>query len=287
MRPMPRAAKRAVIRLQPERGILSRDPTLAANHKGGKAMNGKFIFASILVASSAVVFAQQASRGRATPMLYQCVVTPTDDGGTARRQQVNELMANDGVSERRAATGAVTTGWDRIDLEFAITQPSRGQTVPTVSGHAIQTKGTGASGRMPALARPGSAATVTCASGVPASGERVPPRRWTKANTDDSLSRWSCSVSGTLERPQFTIGIWTGTMPSNARRKHVGNVKYEELGRAEWSFGASNSGSMSQRMSIMRRGEAPEPTPGVTCSSETAALRGAWSIATDQIARPD
>ena len=233
-------------------------------------MKGKFVFASILMASSAAVCAQTASRAaidKATPMLYQCTVTPAS----------NDMAINTkgtGVSGRSAA--ATATPWSRIDLEFAPSGPSLGQTHPTYNGHAITFKAKeGAStGRVSAPGGQGSAAAVTCAD-VSGSGSAATrklyvgnlPYSATNESASDSAatrsapqgaaSQFTCTVTGTVERPQFTIGFWSGT---GASRK---------------------SGSIVQT-DRDSDGDSVSASSRVACTSETAALRGAWSIATDQ-----
>ena len=240
-------------------------------------MKMKFVCASILVMSSAAVFGQTANRDKSTPLLYQCLVTP---------QTLDSAINTDGTgtSAGRTATGAITTTWDRIDLEFAMTRPSRRQTVPTISGHAINTKGTAVNpGRM--SGRPDSVASVSCANGVSSSGEGVQKVSMREIDTIPSLirrtlpseiSEFSCSVSGTIKRPQFSVGIWSlGIGDSYAlygpqRRKPR---KGESL--TDWMASVHNT-----RVSIVPHNMAPDaPQPRVPCSSETPAMQMKYDLA--------
>lgn len=246
-------------------------------------MNGKLIFASILAASSAAAFGQTAHRtaiDKATPLLYGCTVTPAT---------LDHAIKTKGTgTSGRTAADATAKPWSRVDLEFAITAPSAGQTVPTVSGHAIKNKGTGASGRM-LSSRPVADVTIpiSCTSGKAASGEGVTKTHTTIGATFGGLTRvsapdpaFSCTVTGTLENPQFTVGIWTGitgSEPAGASDERRKPRKGESL--SHW---LENGGNM--RVAIVRTdmdsdGDFVSPSSRVTCSSETAAMRGSWDLA--------
>lgn len=83
---------------------------------------------------------------------------------------------------------------------------------------------------------------------------------------------WSCSVSGPDDAPQFALGLLVPTILGQAERTRDPS---KGAGRAEWSFGASQSG---QRVSIVPRGSNVAGASQIACSSDGARIR-TWDLA--------
>jgi len=239
-------------------------------------MDMKLVGASILAISSIAVFAQTADMriDKATPMLYQCSITPEALGYAINTKGTG---ANSG---RNAGVG-MPAAWDRIDLEFGVTRPTRGQAVPTITAHAINTKGTGVtSGRMSSGRASG--ATTSCASAVASSGEGVQKVSMndisiTRRTVPGEVPEFSCSVSGTVDRPQFVIGIWTGKIVSNSAGFSESRRRKPRKGESltDWMASVHNT-----RFSIVPHSMEPDAAlPRVACASETPTMQMKYDLA--------
>lgn len=227
-------------------------------------MIGKLICASMLVSSSVPVFAQDASRRASAdmflkfPFAHQCTVTPGADWG---------------ATTGRSGTDAA---WSRIDLQFTVSPPSAGGTVPTVSGFAINTKGTGAnSGRL--SAKPAGTATVGCTGTALATDDAAQKAALQDISFMSRSSRqgagWSCSVSGPDDAPQFVLGLLVPPILGQAERTRGPS---KGAGRSEWSWGMSNSSG--QRVSIVPRGSNVAGSSPIACSSDGKPIHH-WDLA--------
>lgn len=240
-------------------------------------MLGKLICASVLVTASVPVLGQTASRNdKATPLLYRCSVTPAPNS-----MAINTKGA--GATTGRSTAGA-TVVWDRIDLEFNMTGPLRGQTIPMISGHAINEKGTGVNSKR-LSGSPGSLASVSCAGAVPTNTDDAMKTSEATMNIRTAKTRrsvdMSCNVSGTAERPEFTIGILADKMVSNSAgfsgstfgEKRRKPRKGESL--TDWMASVHNT-----RVSIVRyEWDRDFDGPRVACSSETPAMQMQYDLA--------
>ncbi len=173
-----------------------------------------------------------------------------------------------------------------------MTRPPRGQTVPTISGHAINEKGNGPvkkgqSNRLDSRVVPvpwvATGDAVTCAGVVPASVERVqklsyPVMSTTRRALQRPAPELSCSVSGTADRPQFVIGIWPSVSPYSwgATQSHssTNNGKGHSRNRSNGSINMD-----PVRVSIGPHNMAPDASrPRVPCSSATPAMKMKYDL---------
>lgn len=233
-------------------------------------MIGKLICASMLVTSSVPVFAQDPSRASADMFIkfrsaHACTVTPGADWYAINTKGT-------GTSTGRVAMNAA---WSRINLMFTASPPSTAGGVPTISGHAINTKGTGtSSGRMAADV------AVSCtgtAIGADDASQKV--------NVQDiSLTtikgwqglRWSCSVTGTEDAPQFVLTLLVPTILGQAERS---GKPGKGAGRSEWSWGTSSSSG--HRVSIVPRGSKVAGSSLVACAAKDKPMTHNWDLATN------
>ena len=158
-------------------------------------MTAKLVIAALLASSSAPAFGQDAARtasaGAAAvwPHMHQCTIRP-----------------------------ASTDDWTRIDLHLA--NPASGDGGPTITAHAINTKGTGAAGRLMArlaiktkgtnAQRAAAPLAIECATSA-VTGDNAAQKASLASlaymRTDGNGPGWSCSVSGTKAAPTFHIGL--------------------------------------------------------------------------------
>lgn len=252
----------------------------------------KLICASMLVTSSVPVLGQDASRRASAdmflkfPALHRCTVTPSAQwhaintkgtgttSGIATSEISNPIPSVGVVVKKNVARTAMSAtpmnaAGGRIDLEFTASAPTGGG-IPTVSGHAINTKGTGANS-----GRTSSDATVSCtATAIGADGASQKASMSDISITSDPVKRgagWSCAVTGSDEAPQFVL---TWSAPTQGTR---GNSR--GAGRSEWSWGTSNSGS--HRVSIVPRGSKVAGASLVACASKDKPIIHNWDLATN------
>lgn len=159
----------------------------------------------------------------------------------------------------RAATASPHSE-SSLDLQFEVNAPAPGSMVPTVTAHAINTKGTGVAGR---TISPGGPVTITCTSRRVASNAGAQESASPSVSFASSGQRgaaWSCIVSGSEKAPHFTLNI---LVPSSGPQT------------TNWSWGATNSGSSSPpkgygagRVSIIPRGTGGNSVSTIECSSK-------------------
>ena len=209
-------------------------------------MIAKLVIASLLAGTSAASVGQGAPRTADASTnqwarVHQCTLAPVN----------NFTVTN---------TGSVTTGSLRIAGEITMTRidlqvsGSPGGS-PTITAFAINTKGTGhSSGRMSSKVRNQQPIGVDCVSSQ-LSGDAAAQKA---TMVDFHLSRggaksvgWSCSVSGSEDKPVFSVGLLVPTILGQAER-------------AAFSWGMSNG-----RMSIVPRGAVKTSIWNVPCASKT------------------
>lgn len=165
----------------------------------------------------------------------------------------------------------MNAAWSRINLMFAL-QPATAGGVPTVSGYAINTKGTGtSSGRM------ASDVVVSCtgtAIGADDASQKAAMQDMTfMSRSSRQGAGWSCSVSGPNDTPQFALGLLVPTILGQAERTRGPS---KGAGRAEWSWGTSSSGG--HRVSIVPRGSNVAGASQIACSSDGKPIHH-WDLA--------
>ena len=216
-------------------------------------MIAKLIAASLLVGSSAASAGQDVARSstrdgaRAVwPHMHQCSLQP-----------VSRLaIKTKGTSAQRAAVGDWDgDGWNRIDLHLA-GPPNGGG--PTITAHAINTKGTGTSGRFTGSDYQGRL-KVACVTSPVTGGEAAQKAAMSSfafMSADGKGVGWSCSVSGSEDKPAFRIALLVPTILGQAQPTVVDRS-------ASWSWGASNG-----RVSIVPRSAENSDSWHVACSSK-------------------
>lgn len=239
-------------------------------------MIGKLICASMLVTSAAPVFSQDMSRSAAAgdragwPHMHQCTVTPG-----AEWHAIN--TKGTGTSSGRSAMNAA---WSRIDLEFTASVPSTGGGIPTVSGFAINTKGTGtSSGRL--AAGSGASATVACVSRFKTDPYAEDAAREASADMtlqmprDARAARWSCSVTGSEDAPQFVLTLLVPTILGQAERTQGPG---KGPGASDYSFGTSSNNGAGHRVSIVPHGSKVAGASPIACSSGALQGKTGWDV---------
>lgn len=208
------------------------------------------VIISLLAGSSAAASAQPALRTAAPlavwPHMHQCTITP---GPSAE--------------------------WSRIDIGLAGSPADPAG--PTITAHAINTKGTGAAGRtamaiktkgtgaqrqaykgspitVKAITRSGA---VNCAKSAVTGGEaerKAAEAQFAFMQADGRGLGWSCTVSGSEDNPTFVVGLFVPA-PAGA----AGSA------RADWSWGATNSGG---RVSIVPHSAEAGNNWHIACASK-------------------
>lgn len=240
----------------------------------------KLVCASLLVATSGPALSAPAdvSDRAVWPHMHQCTVTP----GPAW-QGVTSPIPSIGVVIKKnvyRVDPGPTPG--RIDLEFTASPASVESGVPTVSGHAINTKGTGtSSGRVSSSS--GATATVACVSRAvtgDAAAQKASGDMFLQMPRDARAAGWSCNVSGSEKAPQFVLTLLVPTILGQAERNRAPE---NAVGRSEWSWGMSNSGA--RRMSIVPQGSKIAGASQIACSSEAPSLQMKYELAVEKVER--
>lgn len=220
-------------------------------------MGGRIIIAIVLATASVAGNGQEVARGadgpRAIwPHMHQCTLAPPSrlaiktKGTGAQRIRVGDLDGD---------------GWSRIDLRLAGSPDGSGG--PTISAHAINTKGTGASGRMSGSDMQGrvEVACVTSQLAGDDAAQKATMSSFAFMRTDGQGVGWSCSVSGSEEKPVFRIGLLVPTI--------LGQAESAPGKAASWSWGVSNSG-----VAIVKRSVDYSDSWHVACSSKEPRASG-------------
>lgn len=215
-------------------------------------MIARLIIASLLVGTSTASVGQGAGRSAADgstnqwARMHQCTLAP-----------VSKLaIKTKGTGAQRTAAGDWDgDGWSRIDL--VVTGSPGGSA--GLTAHAIDTKGTGAnSGRMTGSDFQGrvEAACVTTQVTGDEAAQKATLSSFNYMRADGKGVGWSCSVSGTEDKPVFRVKTVVPTILGQAEPTVVGKS-------ADWSWGASNG-----RASIVPRGVEHSDSWNVACSSK-------------------
>ena len=203
------------------------------------------IIASLLAGTSVEASGQQAAGATGTsfavwPHMHQCTIRP-----------------------------ASTDGWSRIQLNVAATPG--GSAAPTITALAIKTKGTGAqrqtynghSTTLKAIARAEGEVRnqnpigVDCVDFVVTGDEaaqKASAASFAFMQSGGQGLGWSCSVSGNEEQPTFNVSLFVPGAPAQPGAK-----------RADWSWGATNSGG---HVSIVSRSADGDDSWHVGCASK-------------------
>ncbi|MDQ3079037.1 MAG: hypothetical protein M3R03_03450 [Pseudomonadota bacterium] len=248
----------------------------------------KLICASMLVTSSVPVLGQDVVRSPSAsdralwPHMHQCTVTP----GAGWTGSDNSPIPSIGVVvKKNIAKRMMNAPRGRIDLQFALTPPATTGAGPTVSGFAINTKGTGtSSGR--GGAESGASATVACAAHFRDDPYAEDAARAAAADMFLQMPRnaraagWACSVTGSEQSPRFVLTLLVPTILGQAERNRD---PVNGVGRSEWSWGVSNSGT--RRMSIVPRGVKIAGASQIACTSAVPNMKSNHELAVEKVER--
>lgn len=213
-------------------------------------MIARLITASMLASGSVSALAQAAPQGTGEtaramwPHMHQCTIA------AAGRLAIKTK----GTSAHRSSLASDRGEWSRIDLQFAGSPGSGGG--PAITAHAINTKGTGANtGRATMADR--NPIGVDCVASVTgdSAAQKATLSSFAYMRADGGGLGWSCSVSGSEDRPVFRIGLLVPTI----------------LGQAESPLGKAAGYSLSghgNQVSIVRRGVEHSDSWHVACSSK-------------------
>ncbi len=214
-------------------------------------MIAKLIIASLLVGSPAASAGQDVARSTGEgasamwPHMHQCTLAA-----------VSRLaIKTKGTSAHRGAVAGDVDGdgW-RIDLHLAGSPDGSGG--PTISAHAINTKGTGANtGRVGLINQNpiGIDCVKSQVTGDPAA-QKATLSSFTFMAADGKGVGWSCSVAGSEDKPIFRIGLLVPPILGQGETP---------LEKSSWSWGVSNG-----PVSIVRRTAVPRDSWHVACSSK-------------------
>lgn len=213
---------------------------------GGFIVISKIVIASMLAASSvsgsSPAAAQTVDGAKAYwPHMHQCTLGPVSNFTVTK---------TGGMSTGRSSMAGEYVR--RIDLQ--VTGSPGGS--PTITAHAINTKGTGAnSGRPSAALRDRSPIVVACVTsqltGDPAA-QKVSISSFNYMGRNTRGVGWSCSVSGGEDKPVFSVGLLVPTI----------------LGQAERVVFAANVATAHSSVSIVPRGAAARGSESFACASK-------------------
>ena len=214
-------------------------------------MIARLVIASLLAGTSTAGVGQDAGRTadgstNQWPLLQQCTLTPS--GKLAIKTK--------GTSAQRTRAGDWDgDGWNRIDLHLS--GSPGGSSGPTINAHAINTKGTGANtGRMNGSDSQGRVEVACVKSAVTgdAAAQKAAMSSFAFMSADGKGVGWSCSVSGSEDKPVFRVGTVVPTILCQGETPVI-------LRAASWSWGVSNT------VSIVPRGGETSDKWHVACSS--------------------
>ncbi len=208
-------------------------------------MISRIVIASMLatssVSGSAQAAGQTADGAKAYwPHMHQCTLDPVS----------NFTVTNTGgVSSGRSSMAGEYVR--RIDLQVSATPGGS----PTITAHAINTKGTGAAGKMSGALRNHSPVGVACVASQlsgDAAAQKVSISSFNYMGRNAKRVGWSCSVSGSDDKPVFSVGLLVPTI----------------LGQAERLVFAANVAPTHSSVSIVPRGTAPRGSESFACASK-------------------
>lgn len=232
-------------------------------------MISKIVIASMLAGSSVSGSAQEAVRTadgstNQWPAMHQCTLAPVSNFAI----NTKGTGANSGRSVTHPEI--VVT---RIDMEVAGLAGGR----PTITAHAINTKGTGAAGRSikeigiavksSRMSDARSPIGVACVASPPtgdAAAQKVSISSFNFMGRHATSVGWSCSVSGSEDSPVFSVRLLVPTTLSTAQPTVIGKAaRYNADPYAE----TSSRLGMSNGVSIVPRGTVPGGGESFACAS--------------------
>ena len=216
-------------------------------------MIAKLVIASVLVSSSVSGSALENLRGA--------------DGSTAQWPVMHQCTLNEVSNFTVTNTGGASTGPLRVAgeitvsrIDLRVTEAPGGS--PTITALAINTKGTGAnSGRASGAGRNQLPIGIDCVKSVVTGDEAAQKAAlapFAFMSADGKGIGWSCSVSGSEEKPVFRVGVF---MPAT--------LVQASASRATWSRAGSK---YSGPVSIVRRSAGNSESGHVACASNQRQL---------------
>lgn len=216
-------------------------------------MIAKLIIASLLAGTSTASVGQDAGRPAADgstnqwPLIHQCTLDAVSKlaiktkGTGAHRSQVGDWDGD---------------GWSRIDLNVAGSPGGTGGPTITARGVIVKQPG-GAPDRAEVTNQnPIGVDCVTSHVTGDEAAQKATMSSFTYMRADGKGVGWSCSVSGTDDKPVFRVETVIPTILGQAEPTVVGKS-------ASWSWGASIG-----RASIVPRGVQHSDSWNVACSSK-------------------
>ncbi len=214
-------------------------------------MIDKLIIASLLFGSSAASAGQDVARSAPDgakamwPHMHQCTL-----GAVSRL-----AIKTKGTSAQRSQVGGESdsAGWSRIELHLAGSPDGSGG--PTISAYAINTKGTGTSSGRTGVTNQNPIAVECVKSEVTGdeAAQKAAAAAFAFMTAGGEGMGWSCSVSGSEDKPVFRVDLLVPTILGQAE---------SPLGKSSWSWGVSN------QLSIAHRSAVPSDSWHVACSSK-------------------
>ena len=212
-------------------------------------MIAKLIIASLLAGTSTASVGQDAGRPAADgstnqwPLIHQCTLA------------VSKLaIKTKGTGAQRSGAGGDSdgAGWSRIDLNVAGSPGGSGG--PTISARGVVVKKPdGASGRADVTNQnPIGVDCVTSHVTGDEAAQKAAASAFAFMSADGTGVGWSCSLSGSEEKPVFRIALLVPAKVETPQGKAV-----------SWSWGETNS-----HVSIVARGVEHSDSWHVACSSK-------------------
>ena len=210
-------------------------------------MIAKLVIASVLVASSVSGSALENLRGA--------------DGSTSQWPHMHQCTL-DAVSNFTVTnTGGVATGTLRVAGEITVSRIDLRVTgapggSPTITAHAINTKGTGANSGRSGVTNQNPIGVDCVKSEVTgdAAAQKATMSSFAFMRADGKGVGWSCSVSGSEDKPVFRVSLLVPTILGQGETP---------LGKLGWEWGEKNS-----RVSIVPRSAENSDSWHVACSSK-------------------
>jgi len=234
-------------------------------------MISKIVIASVLAASSVSGSAQEA--------MPASQPARSADGSTSQWPRMHQCTLDAVSNFTLTNTGGVSTGRSSIAGEISVSRIDLQVTgspggSPTITAHAINTKGTGqTSGRASAGGvknqNPIGIDCVTSEVTGDEAAQKASMVSFTFTSRNAKGVGWSCSVSGSEEKPVFVVGLLVPTILGQAERdltraSDASAGQGASAGKAaSWSWGVSNN-----RVSIVTRSAENSDNFHVACASK-------------------
>jgi hypothetical protein len=226
-------------------------------------MIAKFVVIALLASAPplapAQAVAQVAGRPAARalwPHMHQCSVVPPG---------IHHTMKGEGAS---ASSGRSSMAGEYLRIDLHVTGLPAGSGGPMITAHAINTKGTGTSGRSSGGGiSDRTRIAVDCVTSLlsgDAAAQRATLSSFAYMRADGGGLGWSCSVSGSEDKPVFRIGLLVPAILGQAERR---GGKESDASAGKGAKGERSAFSDGGQVSIVRHG-AEHNSWHVACKSK-------------------